>query len=1313
MTYVPIERELQDVAGRFQRRALWRNLTIVWLVALAAIWLLPRGVWITAVSLAAAVAVLAALVRRVEMRWVAGRIEETFPELQTKLLAAYEQELRAPVGRRGFLEEEVIREARIHALTHGRWRDTVPTRGLRGWSIAQGTALGLLVAAFLFTSTPASSSHGESSESAATSKSADDKFVVAVEPGDVELERGTDLLVLARFADDRHLPRDVVLTADDASGERRLPLQQSLSDPIFAVRLPEVRSDLTYRLSYAAETTQTFRVTVFDYPELDRADAELTYPKYADMPVRRVEDVRHISLLEGTELRLLCRLNKPVQTARLVPREGEPIALTATADDPTSYVWQSVPQESVRLRLELLDDKGRANRNEVEFVVDVVPNRPPEVKLVFPKKDLKVSPLQEVPLEAEVLDDFGVVRWGLTYELPGKKSATFTLGEKLPGKEKAVGKHLVALEALAAAPDELLAYHAWAEDVGPDGLPRRTTSDIYFAEVSPFDEIFREATSDGGMPGGGKPQAADESLNLQKEIIAATWNLKRRETSAEPSAAYAADAQVIAESQQKAIDALAEAKEKLQSPEAKTIVVEIERDMQAALAALSTAAKENRLPPLDEALRHEQAAYQGLLKLRARETQIMRSKGSPAGGGGGQQSAAGQNLDELDLNDEEQRYETQNRAADPQQTAADREKEEFLKRLRELARRQEDMNDKIKELQAALEAAKDEAARRELERQLKRLRDEQREMLRDVDELKNGLDRPQHNAPQAEASKQLEATRENVRKASDALDKGEVPQALTAGTRAESELDKLREDFRKRTANHLNDEVRDLVEKARDLDKRQQQIGNQLAGREPSETPAEDNAAKEPAEAPRPPTRRGLRSEATPDRLVDDLAKQQQEFNEVLEAARDLTQRAEGDQPLLSKQLYDVIRETHQQQTEKALDVMRKLVDNGLPTEAARVEPQAQQGVRQLREGIEKAAEGVLGDDVETLRRAKRDVDRLAMALENELQREGAAPQSAKRGNDSADRDDAESGTPSPSGSQLGAKSESKESDAPTKEGKASTGKEPGERTPSESKPSDGQPSEGKPGEGKQPGEGEKPSQESQPGEQSGQGQGEKGQGQGEQAKGQQGDGQGQGEGEGKGDQPGEGQTSGQGQTPGQGQGGASGKGTSSGESPSQRGPGLRGGGNPPSQSAQPPQPGSQAQPNAQSQPGEQAASATGGNVSGPHGVLNGPDWREWSDALRNVEEFVPGTKLRGDAARVREQAQALRAEAKRHSKPPNWDLVRETVYEPLLELQQQLDEELLRKESPDAAVPLDRDPVPDRFGEAVRKYYEQLGSGK
>jgi hypothetical protein len=72
-----------------------------------------------------------------------------------------------------------------------------------------------------------------------------------------------------------------------------------------------------------------------------------------------------------------------------------------------------------------------------------------------------------------------------------------------------------------------------------------------------------------------------------------------------------------------------------------------------------------------------------------------------------------------------------------------------------------------------------------------------------------------------------------------------------------------------------------------------------------------------------------------------------------------------------------------------------------------------------------------------------------------------------------------------------------------------------------------------------------------------------------------------------------------------------------------------------------------------------------------------------------------------------------MRAEFKRHSEPPNWDLVRETISKPLAELRQRLAEDLLQKESNDALVPLDRDPVPGAYSEQVRRYYERLGSGQ
>ena len=49
----------------------------------------------------------------------------------------------------------------------------------------------------------------------------------------------------------------------------------------------------------------------------------------------------------------------------------------------------------------------------------------------------------------------------------------------------------------------------------------------------------------------------------------------------------------------------------------------------------------------------------------------------------------------------------------------------------------------------------------------------------------------------------------------------------------------------------------------------------------------------------------------------------------------------------------------------------------------------------------------------------------------------------------------------------------------------------------------------------------------------------------------------------------------------------------------------------------------------------------------------------------------------------------------------------------PLVELRTRINEELARRESKEALVPIDRDPVPTRYTELVRRYYEQLGKSE
>ena len=89
---------------------------------------------------------------------------------------------------------------------------------------------------------------------------------------------------------------------------------------------------------------------------------------------------------------------------------------------------------------------------------------------------------------------------------------------------------------------------------------------------------------------------------------------------------------------------------------------------------------------------------------------------------------------------------------------------------------------------------------------------------------------------------------------------------------------------------------------------------------------------------------------------------------------------------------------------------------------------------------------------------------------------------------------------------------------------------------------------------------------------------------------------------------------------------------------------------------------------------------------------------------------MVDSAALRTEAARIRETAQGVRIDFKKNSVQPNWDLVNSKISAPLVELRNRLTEELARRESKESLVPIDRDPVPTKYAERVRRYYEELG---
>jgi hypothetical protein len=1257
-------RQLERAAGRFRHLRVIVSWAVVWtLAAIAAVvtlamnqsigWYSPLAGPIIggAALLVALVAGIMALRTARDYRWVAQRVEDAYPELRAALLAAVAQEPALENGRFSYLQSTVIQDTLHHSYAYT-WKRVVPWSRLFTAHVAHGIAFLVFVGSVLLLNQkahPPLALVAEQPDAPVVTGAV--AFDVTIEPGDTEVERGTGLLVLARFRE--ATPLEATLVYEVAGETIRLPMTKPLKDAVFGGRVPEVNAPLSYHVEYADKSSDTFKVTVFEYPTLVRSDAKLTFPNYTSLEERLIQDVRRISAVVGTQLELLCYLNKPVASASLVAKDGESIELQMANEAESMYSTSIVLTESKRFELELVDADGRKNKQPPTIAINVLPNKPPDLKLVQPSRDTRVSPIEELDLKANVWDDFGVTRFGFAYSLGAIEPLDVLLGESAPAKQRTVMEHLVAFEELDAEPDQLLSYHFWAEDTGPDGEVRRVSSDMYFAEVRHFEEIFRE----GPSPPGGESQEpqpseaakkAEEMAELQKQIINGTWKVIRRETNDSPSSKFAEDTKLLAESQADAMAQVEELAAELSDPQSQQHVKEVMRHMAEALKLLSKSNEDAHIPSLRPALTSEQAAYQALLKLRAREHEVTRSQQSQSSSSSSSSSSSArqqEQLQQLELDSEKNRYETE-KAARSLQEQADRENRQVLNRLGELARRQSDLNERLKEMQSSLEEAATEEEREEILRQLKRLQEEQQQVLRDTEELQERMERPENQEQMAEARDQLEQTRENVRQASEALEEGRVSKALASGTRAENDLDELRDEFRKRASGRFNEEMREMRNEARELDEAEAQLSDRLTNlNDPKSRPT------------------SLRDSGEREELVGELGQQTERTKQLLEKMQDTVMEAEESEPLLADQLYDAARQARQQELDSTLNTARRMLEYGFVDDAKREEAQARQGISDLREGIERAADSVLGDETEALRRAREALEELSNQLAGELSRQN--PQAAgEQSQEGSPRGEPSEGV-EPSGEPQQPAEEPSPSRNPSEQSSPPSDEQPGQ-SPSQGEPADN-PSQ-QPGQpnGQQPPSDSPPSgQPGSPGNQPGQSPSSEG-------------------------QPSEAGQPGQPQFPSNAQGQSS-------------------------QSGQPQSPSGSQQPNSGGSRGgfERAFQERMGGSNNNVAPIGGDDFVEWSDRLRDVEEMLDDPDLRAEAARIRDRARGFRIELKRHSKEPSWDLVELQVAKPLAELRDRIEEELLRRTSDEAAIPLDRDPVPSRFTEQVRKYYERLGSGK
>lgn len=387
------------------------------------------------------------------------------------------------------------------------------------------------------------------------------------------------------------------------------------------------------------------------------------------------------------------------------------------------------------------------------------------------------------------------------------------------------------------------------------------------------------------------------------------------------------------------------------------------------------------------------------------------------------------------------------------------------------------------------------------------------------------------------------------------------------------------------------------------------------------------------------------------------LEAQQKRVQDLMERTTQLSSQAETSEPLVSRELYDSLRKVNQDDASAAKALRRDLMDSGRMTralydrlqaengeegtrmfdlssellkeglvpQARDAERQARSSVDELRRGVERAAERVLGDDAEALRLAQSELQ----AITDQLDQEARQAQAAERPAPSSEG----GGSPATSGQELAA----------------------GEPAPLSG------PASGQTGPGNQPGDAPPQGRRGRPGQA-------------------------------------EGDTAGRDSAPGP--RGAGAERTAAAGQPGSGGvagaPGLD------LDSLLPP-----------AERGQTGARTGRGGVGGYGGSLTGDDFADWTERLRDVEEVLDQPELRNAVAGARERARLFRQEYRRNLKKPDWAVVKADILRPLVEVKAKIGTELSRRQANDPLAPVDRDPVPARFAEPVRRYYEDLGKDK
>lgn len=338
---------------------------------------------------------------------------------------------------------------------------------------------------------------------------------LTLSPGNISIGKNQSLLIRIESPDPRLNHR---LFYRVGESWRELGISQN------SYLFPRLEQSIEYYAENEITKSPVYKVTVLDEPVVRKWLVSYDYPSYTGIPAFTDSmSYGNIEAYEGSTVRLRIESNIVLKSATMVFEDASRISLTHLGGK--DYISQIRVNKSGSWYLELEDELGRKSRPEEKFI-RVLPDDPPQIRIVFPGEDTTLNQNLMLPLIISADDDFGLANSSLYYQVNAEAVQSVNIQNVIPGKMFNTD-YLWDMNSLGLFPGDVVSY--WAEIWDNAPQQQKGISNRFRVRLPSISEIYAEIEREENRGKDELSQTLDESEKLQER-----FEQKRRELLQDP-----------------------------------------------------------------------------------------------------------------------------------------------------------------------------------------------------------------------------------------------------------------------------------------------------------------------------------------------------------------------------------------------------------------------------------------------------------------------------------------------------------------------------------------------------------------------------------------------------------------------------------------------------------------------------------------------------------------------------------------------------------------------------------------------------------